>query len=214
SNLNRQANVTFENVNCNLCNNNNIIYSAEYYTTQADILANGQSCTLAGTCSAFTCNNPGGVGNCTFDVTGFTGYAVGGNANLTINDSAEGSTVNINTAIDFNAYYVNSTSGASIADASCNVSFDDAPSTWYQMTWNGTGDSNYNYTKTSGFANAATHVWNVTCAKTGFTTLTTNDTVVVTSAGGGAVPEFKDYAIVLLVLTIVGGFMVIRERNS
>ncbi|MBU1974240.1 MAG: hypothetical protein KKH52_02485, partial [Nanoarchaeota archaeon] len=174
---NKVANITFEDVDCNLCDNKNIIYTSGTDSTLENIQANGQSCSLAGKCSSFSCDNPGGTGNCTFDVTSFSGYAAGGNANLTINDSAEGSYETVNTSINFFAYYLNSSSGAAIADASCNISFDDNPGTWYNMTWNGTGNSNYNYTKS--FSSAANHTWNVTCAKTGYTTLTTNDTVEV-----------------------------------
>ncbi|MBU1622226.1 MAG: LamG domain-containing protein, partial [Nanoarchaeota archaeon] len=208
--LNQQANITFENVSCDLCNADNIIYSSGEYATLTEIQSNGQSCSLAGKCSAFSCDNPGGTGNCTFDVTGFTGYAYGGNANLTINDSVEGSSVSTLTSINFFAYYVNATSGAHLSSASCNISFDDAPSTWYAMT----EDANrYNYTKSSGFSTAATHVWNVSCAKTGFTTLVADDTVVVTSAGG-AVPEFSDYAILLILVIAVGGFFMVRRKEN
>ncbi|MBU1622225.1 MAG: LamG domain-containing protein [Nanoarchaeota archaeon] len=206
----KDATLTFENVSCNLCAADNIVYSTGEYSTLAEIQANGQSCSAVGKCSNFICNNPGEIGNCTFDVTGFTGYAFGGNANLTINDSAEGSSVNTNTAINFFAYYVNATSGNHISGASCNVSFDDAPSIWYQMTDSG---SYYNYTKSAGFSTAATHVWNVSCAKSGFTTLVADDTVSVTSAGG-AVPEFSDYAILLILITVVSGFFIVRKRNN
>ncbi|MBU1622222.1 MAG: integrin alpha [Nanoarchaeota archaeon] len=133
----------------------------------------------------------------------------GATANLTINDSAEGSSVETSTSIDFFAYYVNATSGAHISSASCNVSFDDAPSTWYPMTDSG---SYYNYTKSAGFSTAATHVWNVTCAKSGFTTLAADDTVSVTSAGG-AVPEFSDYAIMFILITVIAGFFIVRKKQ-
>ncbi|MBU0456920.1 MAG: LamG domain-containing protein, partial [Nanoarchaeota archaeon] len=209
----KSANITFENMDCNLCNNDGIIYTSGAYTTLADIRTNGQSCSISGRCSAFTCDNPGGIGNCTFDVSSFSGYAYGGNANLTINDSAEGSSVNIDTSINFFAYYVNSTDGAAIPSASCNISFDDAPSIWNQMTWNGTGDNGYNYTKSSGFSSAATHVWNVTCAKSGYTSLTANDTILVTSLYiPPAVPEFENYAILFILVTVIGGFFIMKNK--
>ena len=209
--LDKQANITFENVNCNLCTADKIIYATGEYSSLAEIQANGESCSAVGKCSNFVTVGSGSNCNCTFDVSGFTGYAFGGNANLTINDSAEGSSVNTNTSINFFVYYVNSTSGAHLSSASCNVSFDDNPSTWYAMT----EDVNrYNYTKSSGFSTAATHVWNVTCAKTGFTSLVANDTVVVTSAGGGAVPEFEDYALLLILITVVSGFFIVRKKEN
>jgi len=211
--VNKAANITFENVDCNLCDEKNIIYAAGIYSTLSGIQTNGQSCSSVGKCSNFVCNNQGGTGNCTFDVVGFTGYAIGGNANLTINDSAEGSSVNTSTSIDFFAHYINTTSGAHISSASCNVSFDDAPSTWYAMTFNGTGDGSYNYTKTNGFATAAIHLWNVSCAGTGFTNLTANDTVLVISIPG-PIPEFGDYAVLLVLVTVIGGFLLLKRRSS
>ncbi|MBU0456781.1 MAG: LamG-like jellyroll fold domain-containing protein [Nanoarchaeota archaeon] len=205
---NKAANITFENVSCNQCNGNDILYASGYNPSLAEIQADGQSCNLAGKCSNFVCAD----NTCSFIVTSFTGYASEGNANLTINDSAEGSYASTSTSIDFFAYYVNATSGEAIADGSCNVSFDDAPSIWNPMTWNGTGDGSYNYTKSSGFISTGTHGWNVTCAYGNFSTLLANDTIVIIS-GGGAVPEFEDYAILFILITIISGFFIMKKKN-
>ncbi|MFH1276346.1 MAG: NosD domain-containing protein [Candidatus Woesearchaeota archaeon] len=45
----------------------------------------------------------------------------------------------------------------------------------------------------------------------------TNSTTVgitLTSAGGGAVPEFSDYAILLILITVVGGFFVMKRKDG
>jgi len=209
------ANITFLNISCDLCNDQKVIYSADFYENLSSILANGQTCGTAGTCSNFVCTNPGGIGDCTFDVTGFSGYAVNGTTELTINDSAEGSSVQNGTDIDFFAYYEDS--GVPIANADCNVSFDDGTGP-FGMTWNGTGDDNYNYTKVGGFSVPNVHDWNVTCAEGVNPTLFATDNVTVTAppvapAASGDVPEFSDYAIILLVLVVVGGFVIMRRRN-
>jgi len=140
---------------------------------------------------------------------------------LTINDSAEGSNVSTGVSADFFAFYVNLTDSSPIADASCNVTFDEAPTGPFEMTWNGTGNDGYNYTRVGGFAAAAIHDWNVTCFKIGFDLVTANDTINVTApvipppAGGpSSVPEFSDYAIILLIIVVVGGFFFMRRRTD
>ena len=177
----KSANVTFENVDCSLCNSKDILYSSSYYTSLSEIQGNGISCSLADKCSSISCTNPGSTGNCTFTASSFSGYALGGNANLTINDSVEGSSALTDTEVSFYAKYLNVTDNSPIHSATCNITFDDAPGTWYDMTWNGTGTNLYNFTKTAGFASANTHTWNVTCSKTGFTTLLANDTIEIQS---------------------------------
>ena len=147
-----------------------------------------------------------------------TGVAEGVSANLTINDSYEGSQANNGTQIEFFAFYVNSTNGDPITDGSCNVTFDDNPGTWYEMIWNITGNSGYNYNKTSGFVDAGLHVWNVTCAHVDFDKLnaTDNVTVIVPSqpVGGTAIPEFSDYAIALILLTVISGFFIVKKKET
>jgi len=183
----KSANVTFENVDCSLCNSENILYSSNYYTSLSEIQGDGQSCSLVNKCSSISCTTPGGTGNCTFIASSFSGYAIGGNVNLTINDSVEGSSALTDTEVSFYAKYLNVTDNSPIASATCTVMFDDNP-TSYSMTWNGTGTNLYNFTKSAGFASAAMHDWNVTCSKTGFTTLLANDTIeiqsVASSSGG------------------------------
>jgi len=211
SSINSSANVTLIG-ECSRCNSNDIIYSAGVFTTLAGIRANGQSCGLAGTCSNFVCTG-GEATDCTFTASSFTGFGAGGNANLTINDSAEGSSVETDIAIDFFAFYVNATDGTPITPTlggSCNVSFDDG-GTVFVMSFNGTGNNAYNFTKTAGFSTAGTHLWNATCGGGVFSLLTVNDTVEVTLSSD--IPEFSDYALILALMITICGFFFIRKKE-
>jgi len=214
SSINASANVTLVSIECSLCNGNGIVYSVGSFGTLSSLQVGATSCGLAGTCSDFSsCVGEGDIGDCTFTVTGFTGFGAGGNANLTINDSAEGSNVEVNTAIDFFGFYVNATDGTPVTPAlggNCNVTFDDA-GTVFEMTFNGTGNDAYNFTKTAGFSSVGTHLWNVTCAGTLFSHLVVNDTVDVTAASN--IPEFSDYALILALVITLCGFFFIRKRE-
>ncbi|MBI4980669.1 hypothetical protein HZC30_03890, partial [Candidatus Woesearchaeota archaeon] len=172
--LSTPAQITFGNTDCSRCTPNTIISAWGVPGSKEEIYATGQSCTLSGKCSDVQCN----ANTCTFQVSGFTGYASGGNANLTINDSAEGTTAFTNTVVNYYAYYVNATSGALITGASCNVTDDGGT---YVMSEN---TNFYNYTKSTGYSQPGTKNWNVTCAASGFTTLTANDTISIVQGCG------------------------------
>ena len=164
-------------------------------------------CVAGATQSGITCT----ITNSQYKLSGLsgTGIAANGNAQLTINDSAEGSTISTNTAINFYAYYHNATSDAHIASATCQVLFDDAAGVWVNMTAD-TSNGRYNYTKSSGFASGVVHTWEVNCSKSGYTTLDTTDTVSVTAVA--SVPEFNDYALMLaLLLAALGGIGVANK---
>jgi len=111
---------------------------------------------------------------------------------------------------------LNESSGDPIDNAECNITFDDATGP-FTMTWNGTGDDNYNYTKSAGFVVADLHEWNVTCIKTGIPTLSGTDDVQVNDPPPpltpAQVPEFSDYALILLIMVVVGGFFFMRRRQ-
>jgi len=172
----KAANITFSDVDCDYCDNNNIIYTLGMYSTLEGLRSNGQSCVLSGKCSNFVCSNPGGVGDCTFDVTGFTGYAYGGNVNLTINDNAEGDTEYTTVNVTYYAYYVNATTGALITGASCNVTDPDGTQTMSE------GATYYDYVKDGGYSSPGIKEWNVTCNKAGVSWLLANDTIIIETA--------------------------------
>jgi hypothetical protein len=215
----KDARITFEGVDCSKCNANNIVYAdplgAEslmggtgpppgLYETIEALQAEARSCSLSGRCSNFSCSS----GDCSFDVTGFTGYASSGNANLTINDSAEVSPANTNTAVTYYTYYVNATNGSLITGANCTVTDDSGTNPMIP------GVSYYSYTRGAGYLFAGTYNWNVTCSASEYTTLFANDTIDIIESGYSAVPEFSDYALVLIVLTAIGGFFVVKRKRG
>ncbi|MBU0456663.1 MAG: LamG domain-containing protein [Nanoarchaeota archaeon] len=160
--------------------------------------------------SDFTSNST----HISFTVTDFTGYgAAGYNANLTINDSAEGSSVTTDTAVEFYAHYVNATSGVAITDSlgECNITIPDASVTNDNMSYD-SGDARWEYNLAAGFSSAGTKSWSVNCTSTTYDDLNASDDLSVTSAGG-AVPEFEDYAILFILITVVGGFLMMKKRS-
>ena len=174
STVNDTADISIENVICNgFKPRTDLIYTdREEFTSLADIQTNGRSCP-ASICSDFVCEN--GVLN--FTVAHFTGYAFGGNANLTVYDEFEESQASIDTSITFYANYTD-INGNALSTASCNFTADDNV-TSFEMSYNG---DNYNYTKILGFSSTGTYNWNATCYQEGYTTLTANDTVVVSGS--------------------------------
>ncbi len=138
-----------------------------------------------------------------------TGAGANGNAELEISDSAEGSSADTDADINFFAEYTNATSGDHISGASCNVTFDDDLGTYFEMDEDADNDR-YNYTKIGGFSGIGSHDWVVICGADNFNSVNATDTVSVIVP----VPEFSDYAILLILITVAGGFFVIRNKNS
>ncbi len=209
--LNATANLTLENVSSTVCNSKDIVRSSEPYATLATTQENGVSC--RDRCSNFVYRGTTPTGNCTFQVSEFSGFAAGANSNLTINDSSEGSSTSVLNALSFFAYYINSSGDylRPVAGSGCNATFDDA-STVYNMTFNLTGDSSYNVTKAAGFTTGGVHVWNVTCGIAGYSGLTANDTISLYELTG--VPEFEDYALLFILVTVISGFLVMKKINE
>jgi hypothetical protein len=199
--LDTTANITFQNVECAKCTANNIVYATGTYSSRATLQAQAKSCLLAGNCSNFRCS--GTIGDCTFDVTGFTGYAYGGNTNLTINDTTEATPVYNLAPLVFYAYYVDATTGSLITGASCNVT--DVTGT-YVMSQN---TLYYNYSKQAGLPTAI-QPFNVTCAKAGYTTLTANDTANIIPYPPA--PEFPAWALLLAVGAVAVGVVGMRRK--
>ncbi|KAF5438145.1 protein of unknown function (DUF2341), partial [Candidatus Methanophagaceae archaeon] len=104
-------------------------------------------------------------GNLSFNVTHFTNYSVGANANLTIWDDTDteggGQTKYPGNQIKFYANYTNKTSGQSIngTGISCNISFDVTPNGPFGMTFN---SSSLLYEYNRSFSSSGTFNWNVT----------------------------------------------------
>ncbi|MBT7903637.1 DNRLRE domain-containing protein [Candidatus Woesearchaeota archaeon] len=147
---------------------NKVIYGSNSNKNQ--LKSEGKSCILENKCFNPSCSGT----NCTIDVTSFSGYAYEGNANLTINNTDEENYVSADSDFVYYAYYINATGGAHIASASCNIT--DSNNTYVMNEQSG---EYYYYNKSGGFSNQGQYDWNVTCDKTGFTTLFANDTLDV-----------------------------------
>jgi len=135
--------------------------------------------------------------------------------NLTINDSAEGSSVATGISVDFFAYYFNATSGAPLTgnNENCSITHDASGSNvTYYMEYDA-GNGRWNITYADGYSSTGGHYWNVTCntTATGHFNLTAADDITITEA---AVPEFSDIAWVLAAVLGAGGFFLIRRQKS
>ncbi|MBR9676817.1 hypothetical protein GOV04_01635, partial [Candidatus Woesearchaeota archaeon] len=148
--LNKSATITFYNIEYS----NPIVYKDGVVFTTYNY-------TLTGT-------------NLSLNVSSFSNFTAGSNANLTIFDDTDGTTKYTGEIVTFYANYTNSTSGSLITGASCNITFN---GTWFSMNET---PSIYEYNNT--FTTNGTYLFNVTCAKTGFDTLNLTDNYVINSS--------------------------------
>ena len=186
SGYNSSANISLEGVNCSA--GFSLYYADGFFNSTAGVKSSGTLVASKANIGG-NCTNVGGSAACTnlrcsnnvlsFIAPHFSGYALSSSSSLFINDSAEGSSAAANDPVDFFAYYTN-LSGNYLSGASCNISFDDNWALSYPMDDNVTGDDNYNFTKSAGFASGGLHKWNVICAKVGYDTIPLNDTVNIT----------------------------------
>ncbi|MFC1755314.1 LamG-like jellyroll fold domain-containing protein, partial [Thermoproteota archaeon] len=120
-------------------------------------------------------------GNLTFNVSHFTNYSAGSNAELTIWDQNDpgmpyaGIDSETGLSIYFYANYTNATSQAPITDADCNISFNDST----------TGDFTYSASKalfqyTRIFSTAGTYSYNITCNRSNYEPLNLTDDIIIT----------------------------------
>ena len=143
-----------------------------------DIMGAGKDCVGFGVCSNLTCS--GGI--VSFTVSHFSGFAAGASANLTTGATGAQAAQPAN----FTALYINASNGDTILGASCNLSIQGLNIPLVNTT------TGYNVTTTL-VTNVGVVGYNITCAKSGFTTLVANDTVTMTaipntgsgSGGGG-----------------------------
>jgi outer membrane protein assembly factor BamB len=174
SSFNSSAHIWIYGVSCPVAT---IYYQDGHFSTASAILSGGSDCEFAGICTNKTCSS----NTLEFDVSHFTGYAIGTNSTLTIFDETDpeggSQTKYPGDQVIFFANYTNAT--GPIDGADCNVSFADSLDN--PMNWNA---SSYLYEYNRSFISAGTFDWNVTCNKTGFDTLTTNDTVLITPTPG------------------------------
>jgi len=133
-------------------------------------------------CTEPECSNVSYVnGTAIFNVTHFTSYVTAGNSEMIIWDETDTGMPYADKIkykdedVKFFANYTKKTNGNPITGATCYINFTDSNN---GMTYNST-TALYEYTRQ--FSQNGTFNWNVTCSASGFQTLTTNDTVVITA---------------------------------
>jgi len=189
STFNSSATLTFYSIDCN----SPLVYYSETETTRYNILTEDNQC-LAPRCTNIQCAD----NTLTVDVEHFSGYAVSGSVNLTI-DADDPKFVLED--VKFTAVYMNLTGGF-ITGATCNISFADGSYIMDEQA------NHYNYTK--AFAAAQIVDYNVTCSKTGYNTVFANDTAVINEI---PIPEFSTITLGLGLIAVLIGLFVMRKKR-
>ena len=188
SSLNNSATLTFENINCNFP----YVYYSDTEITSYGIMVEDNLC-LPPRCTNIQCS----TNTLTVDVLHFSGYAVNGTANLTIDaDDPK----YIDQLVTFTAEYRNDTDP--ITGATCNISFSDGS---YIMDGQATY---YNYSRS--FSTADIFDYNVTCNHTDYSTVFANDTAEIQLVD---IPEFSMITLGLGMVAVLAGFILIRKKK-
>lgn len=204
--LNKTANITFYDMDCNDPDNLLIYYSEDEHT-YSTIASRGVICPPE-TCSSISCLG-GAHGNLSFQVSHFTGFAAGPTSNLTIYDDIEYGGEKMNTVpIMFYAKYLDRSDGTLISGAICNISFEDNPTLWFTMT---EGTTRYHYNKTDGFASAGEFDWAVNCSHPSHTGLLAEDNITIFSA---VVPEFFGNSAAFALIFLIAFALAIRIKHN
>ena len=188
SSFNNSATLTFEGVNCNAP----YVYYSDTATTRAAVLAEDNQC-FPPRCTNIQCS----AGTLTVDVTHFSGYAVNGTANLTI-DADDPKYVG--ELVTFTAEYMNAT--GLIEGATCTISLPDGDHAMNELL-----SHIYNYSTI--FSTAQTVEYNVTCSKAGENTVFANDTAIINAVD---IPEFSTITLGLGLIAVLAGLVVVRKR--
>jgi len=154
-----------------------------------------------------------GTGELVFNVSHFTGFSSGVDANLTIFDDTdpEGGSQTKETGqnVSFFANYTNSSNNP--ITGACNISIPIIVNNT-GMTFNVSGTELYEYS--TAFSQAGTFDWNVSCTNTlGLANLTASDTVLISETIAD-VPEFSTIALMIALGLVLGGFAVLRKKRT
>ncbi len=189
SELNNSATLTFDNVDCS---SPYVFYSATA-NDRATLLSENNQC-LAPQCTNIQC-----IGTTlTVDVLSFSGYAAEADVNLSI-DADDPKLVG--QEVHFTADYRNVTDDSPIPGATCTIYFTDGN---YPMA----EGAIYTYNRT--FVTEGLKDYNVTCSKTGFSTLTAFDNATITSA---EIPEFSIITLGLGLVAVLIGLVIVRKKQ-
>jgi len=187
--LNNSAALTFDNVDCS---SPYVFYSATANDRETLLSENNQC--LPPQCTNIQCTGS----TLTVDVLSFSGYAAEADANLSIDaDDPKFAGAEVH----FTADYRNVTDNSFISGAACTIYFTDGN---YPM------DEGAIYTYNRTFVTEGVKEYNVTCSKTGFSTLTAFDNATITSA---EIPEFSMITLGLGLLIVLIGLFVIRKKR-
>ena len=149
--------------------------------------------------------------NTTDDVNISTGGGGGSSLSyLVVFDESNGTSKNANVSITFYANYTNST-GDAISTGTCIAYFDDSTSVALSTFFGGL----YRGTKVGGFAAEGIHQWNATCTDPSYQTATAFDDVNISGTSApSAVPEFSDFAALLILAITLSGFFIMRYKQK
>jgi hypothetical protein len=188
---------------------------------QAIILA-GQRCNATSdpSCTDIHCvAGPSGIGNMSFTVSHFTGFAVGSATELRIWDQTEtdgspyaGFTRHTGDQVFFYANFTN-VSGlpANATDGGCQIDYAAPTYDGYEpMRWNSTLSL---FTHNRTFGASAAIDWRVNCSAYvgGVERLAANDTVLINPSMRD-IPEFSSWTLILALVLFTGGIVGLRRR--
>jgi len=207
--INTPANVEIEGMDCSSFN---LYYASGFQTSSAEVISEGQliateeniggNCDDSDICTNVECTD----GTLSFRALHFSGFAGSNSTTLTIWDDTDTTTKYVNDDVKFYANYSNAS--IPVTGASCNASFEIAPSGPFNMAYNATSKY-YEYNRT--FPATGTSDWNVTCAATDFPNLTAFDEVTISSPGG-TVPEFSTVTLLFALTIAICGMIMIRRK--
>jgi len=189
SELNNSATLTFDNVDCS----SPYVFYSETASDRETLFSENNQC-LPPQCTNIQC-----IGTTlTVDVLSFSGYAAEADANLSI-DADDPKFVG--QEVHFTADYRNVTDNSFISGATCTIYFTDGN---YPMA----EGAIYTYNRT--FVTEGLKDYNVTCSKTGFSTLTAFDNATIVSA---EIPEFSIMTLGLGLIAVLIGLLIIRKKR-
>ena len=190
---NVSTNITLNNASCE---NPVVYYTSGFYTTnRTEIIEVGQVCnsTTSPACTNIVCDS--GTHTLSFTAPHFSSYASNAYSNLSIWDEDDedmpyaNKSLGVSDSIMFFANYTNITGGA-IMNATCQIWFNDTDS-WNDMNFNDSVDL-YNYSR--DFNLTGTYLWNISCEKAGFGTLSLQDTINITDIQAPQIYDFKPFS--------------------
>ncbi len=156
-----------------------VFYDLRYYKTPL-VYKDGEICTSGEICNITNYNVSNGdstSGVLTVNVSGFSSYTTGVNANLALwDDSDLGVTTRANSSVKFYANYTKNLDGSAVTGASCSLDFSD--SSVGAASYN-SGSKLYEYSRT--FSEVQSYSYGVNCTDGDYEPLYTNTTISISA---------------------------------